>query len=154
MANDCEGLHAAASATAGRAPCAGGEPLRVMVVEDQQDLRELLADVVRSTGAEVVIADNANTAVALLGDGYRCDVLFTDIHMPGTLSGAQLAEHVARTLPQATLILASGHPRSQLPPLPAGTLFLQKPFRLGQFMALLDTAEARAGVAAAVAGGA
>jgi len=113
-------------------------PVRVLLVEDQQDLRELLADVVQGMGAEVSTADNANIAMTLLRDGYRCDVLFSDIHMPGTLSGTELGEYVARTLPDATVILASGHPRCQLPPLPSGALFLQKPFRLNQFMALIE----------------
>ncbi|KRG43718.1 two-component system response regulator [Stenotrophomonas panacihumi] len=113
-------------------------PIRVLLVEDQEDLRELLADVIQGAGAEVRTAETANAAMALLREGYRCDVLFSDIHMPGTLSGADLASYVQRTLPEATVILASGHPRFQLAPLPAGTLFLQKPFRLNQFMELIQ----------------
>jgi len=142
MANDYDGPQLPLPDMAGDAPCAQVEdaPLRVLLVEDQEDLRELLADVARGTGAEVTLADNANMAMALLRDGYRCDVLFSDIHMPGTLSGAELGAHVARTLPKATVILASGHPRCSLPALPAGTLFLQKPFRLNQFMALIEPA--------------
>ncbi|MDG2525167.1 response regulator [Stenotrophomonas sp. HITSZ_GD] len=113
-------------------------PLRVLLVEDQEDLRELLADVIQGTGAEVRTAETANAAMALLHEGYCCDVLFSDIHMPGTLSGVDLAEHVQRTLPAATVILASGHPRFQLAPLPGSALFLQKPFRLNQFMELIQ----------------
>ncbi|HEY0334582.1 MAG TPA: response regulator [Stenotrophomonas sp.] len=113
-------------------------PVRILLVEDQDDLRELLTDVLEGMGVEVSTAANGNQAMALLQQGYRCDVLFSDIHMPGTLSGAQLADHVRQALPEATVILASGHPRFQLPPLPAGTLFLQKPFRLNQFMELIE----------------
>jgi len=113
-------------------------PIRVLLVEDQEDLRELLSDVMQGMGAEVITAENANVAMALLNDGYRCDVLFSDIHMPGTLSGADLGEYVSRALPDATVILASGHPRFQLQPLPSGALFLQKPFRLNQFMDLIQ----------------
>ncbi|MNU08936.1 hypothetical protein D3C72_2552150 [compost metagenome] len=58
--------------------------------------------------------------------------------MPGALSGADLGKYVAQHLPQATVILASGHPRFQLQPLPPGVQFLQKPFRLNQFMELIQ----------------
>ncbi len=112
-------------------------PIRVLLVEDQEDLRELLADVMQGAGAEVQAAATAHAAMELLSGGYRCDVLFSDIHMPGTLSGTDLADYVKRHLPEATVILASGHPRFQLAPLPAGALFLQKPFRLNQFMDLI-----------------
>lgn len=114
------------------------DPIRVLLVEDQDDLRELLADVMHAAGAEVRTAANASVAMELLGCGYRCDVLFSDIHMPGPLSGADLADYVARTLPDATVILASGHPRFQVQPLPDGALFLQKPFRLNQFLDLIQ----------------
>jgi len=117
---------------------AAGKPLRVLLVEDQDDLRELLADVMEGMGAEVSMAADASQAMAMLREGYCCDVLFSDIHMPGGLSGTDLGLYVSQHLPQATVILASGHPRFQLPPLPAGALFLQKPFRLNQFMELIQ----------------
>lgn len=113
-------------------------PLRVLLVEDQEDLRELLADVMEGMGAQVSTAADATQAMSLLEGGYCCDVLFSDIHMPGALSGADLGKYVAQHLPQATVILASGHPRFQLQPLPAGVQFLQKPFRLNQFMELIQ----------------
>ncbi|HYG07997.1 MAG TPA: response regulator [Stenotrophomonas sp.] len=113
-------------------------PMRLLLVEDEEDLRELLADVMEGTGAEVRTAATASAAMELLESGYRCDVVFSDVHMPGPTSGADLAEYVARTLPQTAVILASGHPRFQLQPLPAGTQFLQKPFRLAQFMELIQ----------------
>jgi len=115
-----------------------GAPLRVLLVEDQEDLRELLADVMQGMGAQVSTAADAGEAMALLQGGYCCDVLFSDIHMPGALSGTDLGAYVSQHLPQAVVILASGHPRFQLQPLPAGALFLQKPFRLDQFMQLIQ----------------
>lgn len=114
--------------------------LRVLLVEDQADLRDLLADVMQDRGMEVRTVGNAHAAMELLDAGYACDVLFSDVHMPGEISGAQLGEHVARTLPAARVILASGHPPFKLPPLPAGAHFLQKPFRLNQFFELVDVA--------------
>lgn len=113
------------------------EALRVLLVEDQADLRDLLADVMQDRGMDVRTVGNAHAAMDLLASGYVCDVLFSDVHMPGQISGAQLGEHVARILPDARVILASGHPPFKLPPLPAGAHFLQKPFRLNQFFDLV-----------------
>lgn len=118
--------------------------LRVLLVEDQADLRELLADVMQDKGMDVRTVGNADAAMELLQSGYACDVLFSDVQMPGQISGAQLGDYVARTLPQARVILASGHPRFKLPPLPPGAHFLQKPFRLGQFFELIEGADAGA----------
>lgn len=112
-------------------------PMRVLVVEDQEELRDLLADVMKDMGMDVRVAGTGDEAMALLRDGYTCEVLFSDVHMPGATSGAELAAFVARQLPLAMVILASGHPRFQLPALPERAHFLQKPFRLAQFLELV-----------------
>ncbi|MCR6687661.1 response regulator [Pseudoxanthomonas sp.] len=111
-------------------------PLRVLLVEDQLELRDLLADVLQDLGMDVRTADDGQSALRIL-ESHPCDMLFSDIHMPGPTSGIDLAAHVLATRPAARVILASGHPRFQLPPLPAGAHFLQKPFRLNQFMELV-----------------
>lgn len=113
---------------------------RVLLVEDQFELRDLLADVLQELGMEVRTADDGSAAMQIL-ESYPCDVLFSDIHMPGAVSGLDLAAHVTATCPSARVILASGHPRSQLDPLPAGARFLQKPFRLNQFTELVRADE-------------
>jgi len=112
-------------------------PLRVLLVEDQSELRDLLADVMEGMGMDVRTAQDGDSAKALLDDGYACDVLFSDVQMPGAISGAELGEYVVRQRPQARVILASGHPRFKLPAMPASAHFLQKPFRLNQFMELV-----------------
>ncbi len=122
-------------------PAHAADALRVLLVEDQADLRDLLADVMQDRGMDVRTVGNAHAAMDLLASGYTCDVLFSDVHMPGEISGAQLGEHVARVLPDARVILASGHPPFKLPPLPAGAHFLQKPFRLNQFFDLVAGAD-------------
>lgn len=111
-------------------------PWRVLVVEDQFELRDLLADVLSELGMEVRMADDGQAAMRLLQE-QPCDVLFSDIHMPGPVGGLELAAYAKRVCPSARIVLASGHPRSQLPPLPEGAWFLQKPFRLNQFAELV-----------------
>ncbi len=114
---------------------AGGS-IRVLLVEDQVELRALLSDVLQDAGMEVRIAEDAHSAKAILED-FPCDVLVSDVHMPGSENGIDLAEHLKRSRPQARVILASGHPPRQLPSLPGYAHFLQKPFRLNQLMQLL-----------------
>lgn len=119
------------------------QTLRILLVEDQADLRELMADVFASLGMDVASATDAEGALALLDAGPAFDVLFSDVYMPGRMSGAELGMHVSRQYPQLRVILASGHGRHQLPELPAGAEFVQKPFSLGQVARMLQACQAQ-----------
>ncbi|MGH8039836.1 MAG: response regulator [Stenotrophomonas sp.] len=114
------------------------EPLRVLMVEDQQDLRELIGQALQDFGIEIHTADDGPTALRLIQEAGGFDVVFSDISMPNGMSGVELSEHVAAALPNARMILASGYARSQLPPLPEHVEFLPKPYRLRQLVALLQ----------------
>ncbi|MEG2805657.1 response regulator [Stenotrophomonas sp.] len=114
------------------------EPLRVLMVEDQQDLRELIGQALQDFGIEIHTADDGPAAMRLLQEPGGFDVVFSDISMPNGMSGVELSAHVAETLPHARMILASGYARSQLPPLPAHVEFLPKPYRLRQLVAMLQ----------------
>ncbi|MDY0956401.1 MULTISPECIES: response regulator [Stenotrophomonas] len=114
------------------------EPLRVLMVEDQQDLRELIGQALEDFGIEIHTADDGQTALRLLREPGNFDVVFSDISMPNGISGVELSAHVAEALPNARMILASGYARSQLPPLPDHVEFLPKPYRLRQLVALLQ----------------
>ena len=113
------------------------EPLRVLMVEDQEDLRELIGQALRDFGIDVHTADDGPTAMKLIDEAGGFDVVFSDVNMPNNMSGLELSAHVATVLPKARMILASGYARSQLPPLPAHVEFLPKPYRLKQLVSLL-----------------
>ncbi len=115
------------------------EPLRVLMVEDQQDLRELIGQALQDFGIEIHTADDGPAALRLMQDPGGFDVVFSDISMPNGMSGVELSEHVADVLPNARIILASGYARSQLPPLPDHVEFLPKPYRLRQLVTLLQS---------------
>ncbi len=114
------------------------EPLRVLMVEDQQDLRELMRQALQDFGIEIHTADDGPSALALLREHGDFDVVFSDISMPNGMSGVELSAHVADALPNARMILSSGYARSQLPPLPPHVEFLPKPYRLKQLVTLLQ----------------
>ncbi|WMJ68982.1 response regulator [Stenotrophomonas sp. 24(2023)] len=113
------------------------DPIRVLMVEDQSDLREMIGLALQDFGIDVETTADAHGAVALLQGDARFDVVFSDISMPNGMSGIELSEHVARDQPQARMILSSGYARSQLPPLPEHVEFLPKPYRLRQLVEML-----------------
>lgn len=113
------------------------EPLRVLMVEDQEDLRALIGQALTDFGIEVHTADDGPSAVKLIEESDAFDVVFSDVNMPNEMSGLELSAHVATVLPNARMILSSGYARSQLPPLPEHVEFLPKPYRLKQLLAML-----------------
>ncbi|PPU69523.1 response regulator [Xanthomonas pisi] len=120
------------------------ESLRLLMVEDQEELRELIGEALRDAGITVDTADDAQGALRMLRDSGPYDVVFSDIRMPNGMSGIELSEQVAQLLPQARVILASGFAKAQLPPLPAGVDFLPKPYRLRQLIDMLKGIPANA----------
>ena len=113
------------------------EPLRVLMVEDQDDLRELIGQALRDFGIEVHTATDGPKAVELIDTTGGFDVVFSDVNMPQGMSGLELSAHVANALPNARMILSSGYERSQLPQLQDNVEFLPKPYRLKQLVSLL-----------------
>lgn len=125
------------------------EPLRVLMVEDQEELRELIGQALRDFGIDVHTANDGPEAVRVIDENGDFDVVFSDVNMPNNMSGLELSAHVAEVLPNARMILASGYARAQLPPLPERVEFLAKPYRLKQLVTLLKS-PAATGDAAAV----
>jgi signal transduction histidine kinase len=71
-----------------------GEGETILIVEDQPDLLDMLSEVLRALGYQVVSAPSGREAVVLLEQGIHFDLLLTDIVMPGGVGGYQLAEHM------------------------------------------------------------
>jgi CheY-like chemotaxis protein len=58
-------------------------PLRILVIEDDADIREALADVLRDEAMEVLAAPDGRAALDALLAGYRADLILLDLMMPG-----------------------------------------------------------------------
>ncbi|MDR6841151.1 response regulator [Pseudoxanthomonas sacheonensis] len=108
----------------------------ILFIEDEEDLRGLIADSLSDEGHHVVVAAEGTEAIRLLASGSY-DVVISDVSMPGEVSGLDLAELIEARYPQTRMVLVSGHARAQLPSIPAGIQFLPKPYRLSQLLALL-----------------
>jgi len=65
--------------------------IHVLLVEDHSRLRKILQLALESDGFRVTAAQSADEALALLASGAAVDVLLTDIRMPGSIDGLQLA---------------------------------------------------------------
>src|SRR5207253_2775726 len=83
-------------------------PLVVLVVEDEILLRMRAVDMVEDAGYTPVEAVDADDALAILQSRSDIALLFTDIQMPGSMNGLQLAHAVHERWPPIKIILASG----------------------------------------------
>jgi CheY-like chemotaxis protein len=93
------------------APEAPGEPaekIRVLLVEDEALIAEIIGEALTDAGHDVHSVANAEDALAHLSGGARVDVLFTDINLPGEIDGAMLAERALKAVPALAVIYASG----------------------------------------------
>jgi len=101
----------------------------VMVAEDEILIRLLVADVLTDAGFDVIEVGSAEEALTILQSRpLEIHLLFTDIHMPGQMSGLDLAHHVRRNWPHVALLIASGRNKPHPSALPGGSTFLPKPY--------------------------
>jgi CheY-like chemotaxis protein len=113
------------------APRALGGNETILLVEDQEAVRDFAAAALRSFGYSVLAADGGASALRLSAEhSGHVDVLVTDVVMPG-MSGPELARELLRQRPSCRLVYLSGHTRvGALDPVPLEPQapFLHKPF--------------------------
>jgi CheY-like chemotaxis protein len=85
-------------------------PAQVLLVEDEVMIRALLAEELRSVGLAVIEAANADEAWDYLTAGGKADLLFSDVTMPGSMDGVELAQRVKAGYPEMKIIVTSGNP--------------------------------------------
>jgi signal transduction histidine kinase len=82
---------------------------RLLFVEDDVMIAEVVASALTGAGFQVVHARSGDQALALLRGGTDFDAVFSDVVMPGSISGIQLAETLAVEFPRTPVVLASGY---------------------------------------------
>ncbi|MBB3693604.1 response regulator [Sphingomonas sp. BK580] len=118
----------------------------VLVVEDNDAVREASVRGIRELGYNVIHASSAEEALQRLASTSRVDLLFTDVVMPG-MNGRELAEAVSKTRPDLKVVYATGYSRNVALSglVENGRPVLEKPFTLNQLATFLDQAfEAKA----------
>jgi CheY-like chemotaxis protein len=101
---------------------------RVLIVEDDTLVAELAAGMLDELGFETVVAHSAKEALDRLAGGEKPKVIFSDVVMPGGISGIELARKVRDRFPELPILLTTGY-SEQI----AGTHgfpVLQKPYEL------------------------
>ena len=111
---------------------------RILLVEDEAALLEMISDVLDAEGFEVQTAVNGVAALDVLDQHAPFDYVVSDVMMPEGVSGIDLARRAAAIQPGARIVLVSGLSRAQLPTLPEGVVFLPKPYRLSQLLEGLE----------------
>ncbi len=81
----------------------------VLVVEDSPELRRLSLHRLKLLGYRAVEADSGPAALAVLDAGERIDLIFSDVVMPGGMTGYELADHARRRIPSLKILLTSGY---------------------------------------------
>jgi two-component system, cell cycle sensor histidine kinase and response regulator CckA len=112
-------------------PVAGGE--HILVVEDEEMLRKLMASLLSRLGYTTTLAANGGEALLLVEEkGLKPDLIITDVVMPN-MSGKQLIERLRRNHPHLKTLYMSGYTENAIVHhgvLDAGTPFIQKPFNI------------------------
>jgi len=80
----------------------------ILVVEDEEDLRNTVTMQLEEIGFKVIIARDGEAAMEILENGQRVDLLFTDIIIPGDINGFKLAILVHKQFPELKVLLTSG----------------------------------------------
>lgn len=106
-----------------------GDRRCVLVVEDEALIRMDIAEEIKAAGFNVLEAGTADEAIALLEQRSDIRVVFTDIHMPGSMDGLKLAHYVRGRWPPIRIIATSGHARIAEEDLPEHSRFIAKPYR-------------------------
>jgi CheY-like chemotaxis protein len=88
---------------------------RILVVEDNEEVRRAVVDMLSGWGYRVIAAENPDIAAGVLERDSAFDLLFTDVVMPGTLSAIELAALARRLRPDIAVLLTSGYARDLLP---------------------------------------
>lgn len=105
-------------------------PHLVFVVDDDPLLRMQAIDLLEDAGFATLEAGTADEALAILRERWReVGVLFTDVQMPGSMTGIDLAEEVHRCWPDIHLLVTSGGVHVRDEDLPDDGRFMAKPYR-------------------------
>lgn len=110
---------------------------KVLLVEDELLVRELACEDLAEAGFEVTAASDGDEALAILREGHRFDLLFTDIRMPGSTDGWALARVARELTPGLRIIYATGL-GDGADTLSEGERFVRKPYTLSDLLEVLN----------------
>jgi CheY-like chemotaxis protein len=143
-------IHLPIAARLSRSPAQGsskpaieGGDEAILIVEDDTLVRRYVVAQAQSLGYRTLAAGNASEALAIIEAGEEIDLLLTDVMMPGSMSGRQLAIEALNRQPLLKVLYTSGYSKSAMLLdgfLDAGVLLLAKPYRKADLAKMIRTA--------------
>jgi CheY-like chemotaxis protein len=112
----------------------------IMVVEDDALVRNFVTGQLQSLGYRTLGAADGTAALRLVDNGEPFDLLFTDVIMPGGMTGRLLADEVAKRRPGIKVLYTSGYTDNAVAHqgrLDSGVLLLTKPYRKSQLATMV-----------------
>jgi CheY-like chemotaxis protein len=132
---------AAATTLAVATPSRGNDT--ILVVEDDALVRNFVSTQLQSLGYRTVAAADGPAAIAIIDNGEPFDLLFTDVILPGGMTGRQLADEVAKRRPGVKVLYTSGYTDNAIVHqgrLNTGVLLLTKPYRVSRLAEMIRRA--------------
>jgi signal transduction histidine kinase len=133
----------AASAVTTSPPVLAGGHETILVVEDDNLVRAFVVGQIQSLGYLTLAAVNAAEAMAVIDSPQAIDLLFTDMIMPGSMNGRQLAAAALQRRASLRILYTSGYSNEAIVhhgQLDAGVLLLAKPYRKSDLARMIRTA--------------
>ncbi len=122
-------------------PAATAKGETILVVEDDPRVRKITVKRLEHLGYQTIEAETGKQALEILAKPNEIDVVFTDMVMPGGMTGGELLEQVSRTYPTMKKLITSGYAEDGTIP-NEGTRWLRKPYSIQEmaeaFQELLD----------------
>jgi signal transduction histidine kinase/CheY-like chemotaxis protein len=115
---------------------AGGSE-RILVVEDEESVREISVSILKNQGYDVVEAADGKQAIRLLKNGDPFDLLFIDVVLPGGLNGVEFAEQAKRIQPGVKTLYTTGYAENAVVHygrLAPGVTMVNKPYRRAELL--------------------
>ncbi len=122
-------------------PQAGSLGATVLVVEDDPDVREIAAGILTEIGCISIAVEDGKTALSFLNERQDIDVLFTDVVLPGDMSGPDIAMEARRMAPGIKVVFTSGYSDGEIPDMALDEgqgWFIRKPYRRSELANLLN----------------
>jgi CheY-like chemotaxis protein len=127
---------------AGEPGLVGGDET-ILVVEDDNLVRTFVIGQIQSLGYATLAAINAKEAMAVIDGPEKVDLLFTDMIMPGSMNGRQLADAALQQRATLKVLFTSGYSNEAIihhGHLDAGVLLLAKPYRKSDLAQMIRAA--------------
>ncbi len=109
---------------------------RVLYAEDETQIREIVTEILREEGYDILEARDGDEAASIL-DAEHVDVLVTDVRMPGSRDGLDLAAYARKIYPTIPVVVVTGFAEqvvSRMRTLGDRVTLVRKPFRLTELL--------------------